>query len=126
MAILKILWPFVWEVLLGRQTVFQAIRTNKKRLLLFVMVIGMIFTTSWSMMRLVTLGRAYVELQHQCKVPAIESPVRSGHRVDTPVAAPVVEPDASQPVSDDKAVTESDEVIKSQLLNAMRGQKKHQ
>lgn len=119
MAILKILWPFVWEVLLGNQTVFQAIRTNKKRLLLFLMVIGMIFTTSWSMMRSVSLGRAYLDLQHQCvfRVDAKE-PVQPPARSATPVAtATSNSPSPASPNAD------SDEALKMQVLSAMRGQK---
>ena len=120
MTILKLLWPFVWEVLLGDQTVAQAIRVNKKRLLLFILVISLIFTASWSVMRLVTLGRAYVELQHSCIMPTATVTEGAVH----PAREQASEPIAISPITKpDGNTVETDEALKSQLLSVMRHQK---
>lgn len=62
-SVLKWLWPFLKEMVLGDKTVGQALRTNKARVLLLILILGSLGMNMLMTPRLVTISAQYIELQ---------------------------------------------------------------
>ena len=65
-SIVKTLWPFLWEMVAGKKTLKQAIRTSRKSLVLIVAFCLMLVTTILAVGRLITLSKSQVELERIC------------------------------------------------------------
>lgn len=61
-SFLKFIWPFLKEMVLGDKTVGQALRTNKARLLLLILILGSFGMNIIMTPRLVTISAQYIEL----------------------------------------------------------------
>lgn len=62
-AILRFLWPFLKEMVLGDKTLTQALRTNKLRLLLLFAIIGSLGMNIWLTPRLFDISTQYIQLK---------------------------------------------------------------
>lgn len=83
LSILRWLMPFVWEWLLGKQGLKEAIRTNKKKVLLFVLVAGSLCLNIFLTPRVFTLAQQNLDLRNQLN----DKEVRKG-RTTVPIDNP--------------------------------------
>lgn len=83
LSILRWLMPFVWEWVLGKQGLKEAIRTNKKKVLVFLLVMGSLGLNGFMTSRVVTLAAQNLDLRNQLH----DKEIRKG-RNEQPIADP--------------------------------------
>ena len=105
-SIVKTLWPFLWEMVVGKKTLKQAIRTSRKSLVLIIAFCLMLVTTILAVGRLITLSKSQVELERIC----------------TGRAAPVTIPSAPKPTTSNN----SDVVDLTSLTNDLSEMKRRE
>lgn len=67
MSVLKLLWPFLKEMLLGDKTVGEALKTNKMRVLLLFLILGSFGMNLLVAPRLYAISSQYIELEREHK-----------------------------------------------------------
>lgn len=65
LSILRLLMPFIWEWMLGKQGLKEALRTNKRRVLVFLLVMASLGLNGFLTKRVVTLAAQNLELRNQ-------------------------------------------------------------
>jgi len=110
MTLLKFLWPFIWEVVLGKQTFIEAVQTNKRKLGIFFLIIGLIFTNTWTLSRFIPVAKEYSRLKKECTAPFVVTSTKDTQpKVELPKHPP------SQVPTEDS----SDQAVKDQLMQAL-------
>lgn len=61
--VLVLIWPFLWEMLIGDKPLKKAIFTHKKQILIILLICGSIVLNGFLLPRLVMISKDYVELQ---------------------------------------------------------------
>jgi hypothetical protein len=61
--ILAFLWPFLKEMILGKKTIAESIKTNKKKVGLVFLVVGSLFLNMFTVQKLVIISEEYIKLQ---------------------------------------------------------------
>lgn len=64
---LRLLWPFLKEMLLGDKTLSEAIKTNKMRVLLLFLILGSFAMNLFVVPRVFDISSQYVELEKEHK-----------------------------------------------------------
>lgn len=65
LSILRLLMPFIWEWMLGKQGLKEALRSNKRRVLVFLLVMASLGLNGFLTKRVVTLAAQNLELRNQ-------------------------------------------------------------
>lgn len=82
-----LLWPFLKELFLGKKTLREALKTNKGRVFLIVVIIGSVLMNLWLIPNIVRISTDYVELKHRYELLKTEGTPNVQPR--SPVATPV-------------------------------------
>lgn len=61
--ILKFIWPFIKELVLGEQTLGQALKTHKLRVLLIALIMGSFVMNVFTVPRLISISADYIKLE---------------------------------------------------------------
>jgi uncharacterized membrane protein len=62
---ITLLWPFLKELFLGKKTLREALKTNKGRVFLIMMIIGSVVMNVWLIPNIVRISADYVDLKHK-------------------------------------------------------------
>lgn len=65
--LILLIWPFLWEMLIGDKPLKQAIFTHKKQILIILLICGSIVLNGFLLPRLIMISKDYVELQREYK-----------------------------------------------------------
>lgn len=92
LKVLAFLWPFIKEMVLGDKTLKEAIKDNKKKVLLALMILASIGLNFFAISRLVVVSKDFVVLQkkHVAATKSIEeltAAMEKSIKTGEPVAA---------------------------------------
>lgn len=128
--LLPFIWPFVKELILGKKTVAEAFKDNKKKVLLIGVIMGSFATNIFVIPKLISMASAHVILQREHEKLQTQfnelkntSPIQGGKAVaglEDPPRPPVHQEETSAHVSVSKPAQPSTSAQKDDRVKAMR------